>query len=101
MAQLHRTSLILDSQMIDIQRPSYAELHPPQHHRPDNHDLDDTARDKAGDEADIDQEAEEAAWLESVQAAGLEQVHLPQEPLSTPISVLREPAHPGKAESGR
>lgn len=88
--------------MIDIQHPSYAELHP-QHHRSNNADPADAARDRGNDHGgvDVDQEAEEAAWLESVQAAGLEQVHLPQEPLSTPISVLREPAQSGKADLGR
>ena len=62
---------------------------------------DDATPETGDDGVDVDQEAEEAAWLQSVQAAGLEQVHLPQEPLSTPISVLREPAHAAKADSAR
>ena len=86
--------------MIDIQHPSYAELHP-QHLGQHNDAREDAEQGRDDAQADADQDAEEAAWLESVQAAGLEQVHLPQEPLSTPISVLREPAQSGKADSGR
>lgn len=72
--------------MIDVLHPS----HPDSNHNDPAH-ANHIAKDESPDDGEAKQDAEEAAWLESIQSAGLDTVQVPQRgTLAMDLGMLRE-----------